>query len=298
MKDLIVVALGGNTLMRAKENFSIHQEVHHIEDTCMELKKIAASGYRLVITHGNGPQVGDILLAQKCAKGKAPQMPLDVLGAQTQGEIGYLLQRIYSNIVGKEAVTLVTQVLVDPKDSAFRKPSKFIGPFHSKPGYGLKKDINRGYRKVVASPEPLEIVEKDTIKGLVQKGYTLIACGGGGIPVIRKKGKLEGVEAVIDKDLAAERLGTLLGADTLLILTDVEKVALNYGKKNQEWISMMSVKEARKYMEEGQFAPGSMRPKIRAAVRFIANGGKRVIIATPEKAYLALKGKAGTEIVR
>ncbi|MFC2143812.1 carbamate kinase [Candidatus Aenigmatarchaeota archaeon] len=294
--ETIVIALGGNTLLRAGEKFSIHQEVKHIEEACREIRKISNLGHRIVITHGNGPQVGDILLQQKMSAKVAPPMPLDVCGAQTQGEIGYLLQRTFRNILNKPVITVVTQTLVNDKDPAFKNPTKFIGPFFKSPANGLKKDSNRGYRRVVASPEPRRIIESNEIKKLVQEGFIVIAGGGGGVPVVRRRGKLEGIEAVVDKDLASEKLAIDIGADTLLILTDVDGVYLNYGRPSQRLVKEANLREVEKYAEQGHFAAGSMGPKIQAAYRFVKNGGKRAIITSPSFALRALGGSRGTTI--
>jgi carbamate kinase len=294
--QLVVIALGGNALLSAKHRFSFHQEMEHVHSACLRIKGIADSGHKVVLTHGNGPQVGDILLQQHCARGKVPQLPLDVCGAQTQGEIGYLLQRTLRSITKKPVVAVLTQTVVDKKDPAFREPTKFVGPFFPKPGPGLRKDSDRGYRKVVPSPDPKEIVEAKEIKHLVEQGYVVIACGGGGIPVFREGRTLSGAEAVIDKDLASERLATSLRAHTLLILTDVDCIYMDYGTSRQKPLRNLTLKEAERLCKEGQFPPGSMGPKILASIRFLRNGGKRAIITSPEKALLALKGKAGTVI--
>lgn len=297
MAETIVIALGGNTLLSAKEKFSIHEEVENVEEACKEIAKIIRKGYRVVLTHGNGPQVGDILLQQEAARAVVPPMPLDVCGAQSQGEIGYLLQRSLCNVLpGTRAVSIVTQTVVDPRDPAFKKPTKFIGPFYARPGKGRKKDSDRGFRRVVPSPDPMEIVEFPEIKKLISSGVIVIASGGGGIPVIRKGGRLEGIEAVIDKDLAAERLASSLRASTLLMLTDVDEVCLNYASPKEERLRFLTPTEARKHLKDGQFPPGSMGPKIEAAIRFLEHGGKGVVITSPEKAVKALDGKAGTTI--
>ncbi len=311
-RKLVVIALGGNALLSAKGRFSFHEEMEHVHSACLRIKRIANSGFKVVITHGNGPQVGDILLQQHCARDKVPELPLDVCGAQTQGEIGYILQRSLRSLLevsrtkaknkvrlqpeAMPIVTVITQTVVDRKDPAFRNPTKFIGPFFPKPASGLKKDSNRGYRKVVPSPDPKEIVESREIRKLADEGFLVIACGGGGIPVFRKGNALSGAEAVIDKDLASERLATSLRADILLILTDVDCVYRDYGTPKQKPLRKLSLAEAEKFYKEGQFPPGSMGPKILASVRFLRHGGKRAIITSPEKAVLALKGKVGTEI--
>lgn len=303
-RETIVIALGGNSLLKAGEKFSIHKEIKNIENSCRVISRIIKTGYRVAITHGNGPQVGDILIQQEMAKGKVPEMPLDVCGAQSQGEIGYLLQRVLRGMIpNRSIVTLVTQVIVDRNDPGFARPSKFIGPFYRampKPtkGHEYRRDSGRGYRMVVPSPEPLEIVEKREIKKLMNDGFVVIACGGGGVPVVRKQSGLEGAEAVIDKDLASEKLATSLRAKTLLIITDVRKAASHYGSGIQKDINAMNIKEAEVYMMGGQFPPGSMGPKVEAAIRFIKHGGKRAIITDSEHAVEALRGKDGTIITR
>lgn len=297
-KETVIIALGGNTLLKAKEKFSIHHEVEHIEEACKEIKKIIDTNRRVVLTHGNGPQVGDILLQQKISRKLVPPMPLDVCGAQTQGEIGYLLQRSLGNILKKPVITVITQTLVSEKDPAFKNPTKFIGPFFKKPGPGLERDSNRGYRRVVPSPDPKKIIEAKEIKRILNEGFVVIACGGGGVPVVRKPKGLEGVEAVIDKDLASERLATEIGADTLLILTDVDGVYLNYGRPSERMLDEVGLAEIEKYAKQGYFPPGSMGPKIQAAVRFLQHGGKRVVITSPKFALGALKGRGGTTIRR
>lgn len=294
--ETMVIALGGNTLLRSDEKFSLKQEAKHIEEASKQIKKIVDRGYRIVITHGNGPQVGDILLQQSLASKVVPPMPMDVCGAQTQGEIGYLLQRSLRDIIKKPVITVITQTLVNEKDPAFRKPTKFVGPFFKKPAPGLKKDSNRGYRKVVASPDPKRIIESEEIKKLLDSGMIVIAAGGGGIPVVRKNRRLEGVEAVIDKDLASERLASDIGADTLLILTDVDGVYVNYGRSSQRLLDEIGMAELRKYDSQGHFQPGSMKPKIMAAIRFIEHGGKRVIITSPQFALRSLNDGVGTTI--
>jgi carbamate kinase len=292
----VVIALGGNALLKSGKKFTEEQELRNAREACRHVKEISRLGYKIVLTHGNGPQVGDILLQQHCARGRVPEMSLDVCGAQTQGEIGYMLQSSLRPLVRKPVITVLTQVIVDRKDPAFSNPSKFIGPFFPKPGPGLKKDSNRGYRKVVPSPDPKEIVEYKEIQKLVGEGFIVIACGGGGIPVFKTPHGYLGAEAVIDKDLASERLATSLRAETLLILTDVECAYQDYGTKKQKPLRILSLKEVERLYKQDQFPPGSMGPKILAATRFIRHGGKRAIITSPGKAVLALKGKAGTEI--
>jgi len=266
--------------------------------------------YKVVITHGNGPQVGAILLQNEYAKSVVPPMPLDVCGAMSQGQIGYMLEQSFHNVfeekgIDKRIVTILTRVIVDENDPAFQNPTKPIGPFYTEEeakklsrerGWRVIEDSGRGWRRVVPSPDPIEIVEKDLIRSVLDLGYIAIAVGGGGIPVIKKNGKLMGVEGVIDKDLASATLGRDIGAENLFILTSVDRVYLNYGTEKQRGIEEMSIDEAREYMEEGHFKKGSMYPKILAAIRFIESGGKRVLITSPEKLEDALNDLSGTWI--
>jgi carbamate kinase len=298
-REKLVIALGGNTLLRASRKFSIHQELENVERACAQLARIARKGNRMVITHGNGPQVGDIMIQQQFSRHIVPAMPLDVCGAQTQGEIGYLLQRsLRGKLPGRGIVTILTQTLVSGRDPAFRKPTKFIGPFFRHIFPGARKDSVRGFRRVVPSPEPLEIIEAAEIGKLADLGFIVIAAGGGGIPVVRKRGKLEGVEAVVDKDLASEILATSMRADTLLMLTDVDSAWLDYGKRSGRRISRSSPKEMGGYLSQGHFPEGSMGPKVRAAIRFVEKGGRRAVITSPERAVEALQGRAGTTITK
>ncbi len=303
----IVIAIGGNAILNpARGSPQVQQEL--IDETCGEIAQIVQKGYDVVLTHGNGPQIGNILAMQEECGLVHPQ-PLDICGAQTQGMLGYSLQqsldnRLKEKKINRQVATILTQVIVDEKSSYFKNPTKPIGLYYSK--YRAKNMIERGvkmiqnkkgYRRIVPSPEPLEIVEVEAIKKLAKEGVIVIAGGGGGIPVIRKDGSLAGVEAVIDKDMTGSLLATSVGAGTFLILTDVEKVALNFGKDNQVDLDEMTVNEAKVYIKEGHFGKGSMEPKVVAAVRFIESGGKVAIISSLEKAIQALEGKAGTRVV-
>lgn len=310
----VVVALGGNAILQTNQQGTIEEQLANVEKTCAQLAELVAQGHKIIVTHGNGPQVGNILLQNEEAYKAAgiPPMPLDVCGAESQGLIGYMLQRTLGNElrklnIRKDVVTLVTQVLVDLNDPAFKNPSKPIGPFYTEArakklmaqrGYIMKEDANRGWRRVVPSPDPKGIVERDTIRDLVESGRVVICSGGGGIPVIRTgDGSLVGVEAVIDKDLAGQRLATDLGASTFLILTDVEQVVLNFGRPDQKPIGIATVVEMRKWQAEGHFRPGSMGPKVEAAVRFVEAGGNRAVITSLDNARRALEG-TGTHIIR
>lgn len=285
---IAIVALGGNAIIKPNEKGTLEQQMKNINKTISNLKNLSKK-YRLVLTHGNGPQVGNILIQQKSTK--VPSMPLDVCDAMTQGQLGYLIQKSIQNILNKKAVTVVTQILVDKNDKAFRKPTKPIGPYYKEK---IEKNMIKepeGWRKVVASPKPKQIIEIEQIKSLI-KDYIVIACGGGGIPVIKENG-LKGVEAVIDKDYATQLLATQLKADLLIFLTDVDYVYLNYESKKPIAIREMNVKKAKKLMS--QFKEGSMKPKILASINFLKKG-KKVIITKPELLDKALEGKAGTVI--
>lgn len=309
----VVIALGGNALLDPKTNGSIMEQIRTIEQSSQKIAQVIAQGHRVVLTHGNGPQVGNLLIQQEEAKELVPPLPLDVCGAMTQGQLGYLIQQKLREALGQlglaqPVVTVVTQVQVDPNDPAFADPTKPIGPFYSErerpvleqKGYVLKK-VGKGakpWRRVVASPEPKDIVEIESIRGLIAAGSIVIACGGGGVPVVREGGRWRGVEAVIDKDLASALLASELGAQILLILTNVERVALHFGTPQQVFLDRMSVREARRYLIEGHFPAGSMGPKVEAAIRFVEAGGERAYITSLEKALEALERHAGTEVYR
>ena len=292
MRRIAIVALGGNALIKKEETASVANQFKHVRTALKAILPLIRKGYKIVITHGNGPQVGNIMLRDSK---KAYHIPLDVAGAQSQGEIGYIIQQSLENLliknkIKKNVVTLVTQVLVDKKDKAFKNPTKPIGPFYSKlRAYRLKKkfsmiyDAGRGYRRVVPSPKPLQIIEINLIKKLLQDNSVVIAVGGGGIPVIRSGKGYKGVEAVIDKDLASACLAKGLKADEFIILTSVDNVALGFNTRNEYWLKKMSLKQAKGYLNHEQFAEGSMKPKIEAAVEFLQNGGKKVTITSPEK---------------
>jgi carbamate kinase len=272
--------------------------------------KLVEQRYELVVTHGNGPHVGNILIQNEVARRKVPSQPLDVCVAQSQAQIGYMLQQTLGNQfvkrgIDKKVVSVVTQVLVKKNDKAFQNPTKPIGPYYSntrskelmkKYKWKMVLDPRGGFRRIVPSPEPIDIIEKDVIKELIKLREVPVAVGGGGIPVVRSGRKLVGIEAVIDKDLASSLLGRIIGAEILIMITDVEKVALNYGKSDQVDLDGLSAKEARKYLKQGHFPPGTMGPKIEAAVRFLRNGGKRVVITSAGSIEKALKGKGGTVI--
>ncbi len=313
-KKVVVIALGGNAILQPGQKGTFEEQMANVETTCKQLTQMVLSGkYKIVITHGNGPQVGNILLQNETAKDVAAPMPLYVCGAESQGLIGFMIQQSLHNLLqeaGKGDIpvaTVVTQVVVDENDPAFENPSKPVGPFYSEEeaqrlaeekGYHIKEDAGRGWRRVVPSPDPIEIFEKEAIRQLIAARSIVIAYGGGGIPVVKKDGKLKGVDAVIDKDLAGERLAVDVEAKIFLILTDVDQVKLNYKTPQEKGISHMTVEEAKRYREEGHFAKGSMEPKVRAAIRFIEAGGEKAIITSLDKAMEALEGKAGTTITK
>ncbi len=307
----IVIALGGNALQSKNSAPTAEGQLEVVKQTCERIADICSQGYEVAIVHGNGPQVGRILLASETAKDVTPAMPFDVCGAMSQGYIGYHIQqalRYALNIrnMNYPVLTVATQMVVDEKDPGFTNPTKPIGPFYTEEeartlqdekGYAMKEDAGRGWRRVVASPIPKKIVEIEAIKNLWDSSI-VISCGGGGIPVVEKmNGTLEGVAAVIDKDFAAELLAEQVDADILMILTEVEKVAIHWGKPEQKNLEHMSLAEAAQYVEEGQFAPGSMLPKVEAAMKFArAYPDKKAIITSLDKAIDALEGKTGTVI--
>ena len=308
----VLVSLGGNAILKHGQKGTAEEQSVNVQNTAKHLAALLRRGERIAITHGNGPQVGNILLQNEISKETLPPMPLDVCGAESQGMIGYMLQRALRSELGSGAAnvpvaTIVSQTLVDAEDPAFRNPTKPVGPFYTakeakqlreSKGWRMISDSGRGYRRVVPSPTPLDILERDTIIRLFETGTVVIGVGGGGVPVIRDKdGKLRGVEAVLDKDRTAALLGKTLGVETLLILTDVEKVFINYGKPDQRALDRMTVQECKKYLAEGQFPSGSMGPKVESAVSFLSDSnGKRVGIASLEMAEKALDGRAGTTI--
>ncbi len=291
----LVVALGGNSLIHPKEKGTAEEQISRINETLFHMKPLTKK-YDLVLVHGNGPQVGNLLLQEEKIKERVPEMPLDVLDAMTQGQIGYWLQQSIQNIWKKNSSTVITRVLVDEKDPAFNNPTKPIGPYYTNKIFPNMVKEPEGWRRVVASPKPVKIVDIDTIQTLAKNKFVVIACGGGGIPVIKKSGKYIGVEAVIDKDRATQKLASQLKSDLLIFVTDVDFVYYNYGKRDQKPIKRLDIKTAEKYLKEGQFGKGSMEPKIESSIEFLKSGGKRVIITSPEKIELALKEKSGTVI--
>jgi carbamate kinase len=313
-KKTVVVALGGNAILQPGQKGTFEEQMVNVHVTCEQLAHMVESGnYRVVVTHGNGPQVGNLLLQNEAGKAVASAMPLFVLGAESQGLIGLMIQQNLGNLLASQGkgdipiATIVTQVVVDKNDPAFANPTKPVGPFYSESeakaletdkGYNVREDAGRGWRRVVASPDPIEIHEKTAIRQLVEARSIVIASGGGGIPVIRENGKLVGVDAVIDKDLAGERLAVDVGASIFMVLTDVDSVRLNYKTPDEKSLTKMTVDEAKQYAKDGHFAKGSMEPKVRAAVRFIEAGGEKAIITSLDQAVAALEGRAGTTITK
>ena len=311
MKKL-VIALGGNALQEAGKPATAQAQLEVVEKTSEYIADIVERGYEVIVAHGNGPQVGRIVIQNEAASASTPAMPFDVCGAMSQGMIGYHIQQGLSKVlrhrgINKNVVTVVTQVVVDKDDPKFKAPSKPIGPFYTEEeakaiaaekGYTMKEDAGRGWRRVVASPLPVEIVELDAVKTLNDAGFVVVTVGGGGIPVVRNEaGDLEGVAAVIDKDLASEKLARDMDADALVILTAVEKVSINFKKPDQKDLDRMSAAEAKQYIKEGHFAPGSMLPKIEAALSFVeSKPGRIAIITSLDKAVDAIEGRAGTTI--
>lgn len=310
MGKKVVIALGGNAILQPKQSPDYGTQLENVKKSCKIIAKLVQEGYQLVISHGNGPQVGNLLRQNEEAKNVVPQMPLDILSAETQGFMGYMIeQEILNELnklgIDKKVVTIVTRVEVSREDERFKDPSKPVGAFYTaeeaeklaeEKGWLLKEDANRGWRRVVPSPKPIRILEAETIKELVSKDIIVIAGGGGGIPVAREKdGSYTGVEAVIDKDLSSCKLAEETQADIFMILTDVEHAYINYGKPEQMALKEITVQEAEKYIKEGQFAKGSMGPKVEAAMEFAKTGGKSYICSL-DKADKSLKGESGTII--
>jgi carbamate kinase len=310
---IAVLAIGGNSLIKDKDHIALSSQYEAIQETSKYMAELIAEGLRLVITHGNGPQVGFIYRRGELARSELPLVPLDICGADTQGAIGYMIQMALLNEfrklrVKKKVAAVVTKTIVDKNDPSFQHPSKPIGSFMSEEeailhkkeaGWQVMEDAGRGFRRVVPSPIPREIIELDVIRLLVDDGYIVIAAGGGGIPVIRnEQGDLEGVEAVIDKDMGSSLLARNLGADTFIISTSVDAVYLNFGQVDQKPLHRISLSEIKKYLKEGHFKPGSMRPKIEAVIGFIEGGGEKAIITSPENLLKAIKGETGTTITK
>jgi carbamate kinase len=306
-----VIAIGGNSLIKDKMHQTVWDQYIAAGETCEHIVGMIKDGWSVVITHGNGPQVGFILRRSELASHELHEVPLDACGADTQGAIGYALQQhLYNQFhhfnLSQKAITVVTQVEVNRNDPAFQNPSKPIGSFMDEAqaerrraeGWSMVEDAGRGWRRVVPSPKPIRIVEEEVIKGLIEAGIIVIAVGGGGIPVVAdEEGNLRGVAAVIDKDYASSLLASNIRADVFIISTGVEKVALNYGQPDQQWLDHLTLAEAKAYLAEGRhFAKGSMAPKIQAVVNFLEHGGQKAIITNPENLERAIKGETGTHI--
>lgn len=302
-----VVALGGNALTGRDRRADIQRQFDATRRVAASVARMIRNGWHIALTHGNGPQVGSLLLQQKMAAHEVPPMPLHVLGALSQGQIGYMVQQCLRNELStqgirREIATIITQTLVDGNDDAFNNPTKPIGPLYSEEEAEAMKTlypmgrVEGGWRILVASPRPASIVESGVIKELMERDVIVIAAGGGGIPVVRKGDELVGVDAVVDKDLASQKLASEIGAEILLILTDVPHVFLNYGKENERALRDVGSEEMEEYLREGHFPSGSMGPKVEAALNFLKNGGREAIIASIESAWDALEGNAGTHI--
>lgn len=310
MKDKIVVALGGNALGNTPE-----EQLELVKNTAKPIVDLIEAGHEVILAHGNGPQVGMINLAMSTSalsSAKTPEMPFPECGAMSQGYIGFHLQNAIREELLERGLeipvaTVITQVIVDKNDPAFQKPTKPIGAFYTKEeadrlvaekGYSMVEDAGRGFRRVVASPKPIDVAEKETVKALVKHGHVVITVGGGGIPVYQEGHRLIGIPAVIDKDFASAKIAEILDADYLIILTAVEKVAINYGKPEVKWLSEMSTEEAQGYIKEGHFAPGSMLPKVEAAIKFAqSKPGRKALITSLEKAKEGIEGLTGTVIM-
>lgn len=311
MKKIVIISIGGNTLIRSSEKGTIEEQFEHTKAAISHVIKIIEKDYKVVITHGNGPIVGNILIRNEAAKNIIPPMPLYICNADSEGGIGFMIQQalynqLRKNGIKRNVVTVVTQVVVDKNDPAFLNPTKPIGPFYTKEeadilknekGWFMIEDSNRGYRRVVPSPRPLKVIEADAIKKLADAGAIVIAAGGGGVPVVElQNGDLTGIDAVIDKDLATSLLAKNIGAGLFINLTQTDKVYINFGKADQTGLNNISVNDVRKYLAQGEFASGSMGPKIEAAIEFLEAGGKEVIITTPELIEKAMEERAGTRI--
>ena len=310
MSKTVVIALGGNAILKPKQKGTIEEQMANVLDASRNIVKLVKAGYNVVVAHGNGPQVGNILLQNAAARDQVPAMPLYVCGAESQGQIGFMIQQNIKNElvrqgVEKKVATVLTQVIVDKNDPAFENPTKPVGAFYTEEeakagmanGENWVEDSGRGWRKVVASPNPTEVVELDEVKDLIKAGRIVITIGGGGIPVTEDKGILTGVEAVIDKDLASSLLAKELGAEHLVIATDVSHVAINFGKPDQENLKTIDMKTAQKYLDEGQFGAGSMGPKVEAIMSFVDHGGQGIITSL-DSLTDSVTGDAGTKIVK
>jgi len=310
---LAVLAIGGNSLIKDKDHIAMSWQYQAVRETSKYIAELIGEGLSIVITHGNGPQVGFIYRRGELARHELPLIPLDICGADTQGAIGYMIQKALLNEfrergITKKVTTVVTQAVVDRNDPSFEHPSKPIGSFMAEQealanqkefGWQVAEDAGRGFRRIVPSPIPRELIELDVVKILVEKGYVVVAVGGGGIPVIRnEQGEIEGVEAVIDKDLASSLLARQLGAESFIISTSIDAAYVNFGKENQTPITRATLSEIKRYLTEGHFKAGSMKPKMEAIVQFLEGGGKKAVITSPENLLKAFRGKCGTTVVK
>ena len=310
-RGLVTIALGGNAFLQKGQKGTVEEQWDNVVKAMKQVADIIEKGYKVILTHGNGPQVGNILEWMDALREKIPPLTMDFANAMTQGWIGYMIQQALTNElrrrgVNKHVVTVVNRVLVRKDDPAFQNPTKYVGPYYDEEtakriakekGWAMKPDPRGGWRRVVPSPDPVGNVEIEAIRTLLRNGFIVVASGGGGIPVIKENEEIKGVEAVIDKDLAGERLASLVGADYFVIVTDVEGVYLHFRTPQQKLLRKLTVSEAEKLYKEGHFPPGSMGPKVLAAIRFIKNGGKRAAIGHLYKALDTLEGRAGTTIV-
>jgi carbamate kinase len=304
-KETLLIALGGNALIKKGQEGTVRQQFENLKVPMEQIARLSEK-YRIIITHGNGPQVGNLLLQQECCNA-VPKLPLEILVAQTQGQIGYMIESTLDSAfmelgidTKKHFVTLITYVVVDENDPGFQNPSKPIGPIYTKEEsekvpYPTRLTA-KGYRRVVVSPDPVTVVEKNEIKKLIETDFIVICCGGGGIPVIREERSFHGVDAVIDKDLVSAKLAQEVGVDIFVIATDVDGAILNYGTPNQKVLRTATVRKAELFIKEGHFPPGSMRPKVEAAIRFVRNSGKKAMITSVEAIEAAVEGDAGTRI--
>jgi carbamate kinase len=303
-KETILIALGGNALIRKGQIGTVAEQFENLKIPVRQIAKLSET-YKIIITHGNGPQVGNLLLQQECCNA-VPQLPLEILVAQTQGQIGYMIESTLDSElmelgITQYFITLITYVVVDENDPGFANPSKPIGPVYTEAEaktvpYPTRKTA-KGYRRVVVSPEPVTVVEKNEIRKLIDMDFIVICCGGGGIPVIREERRFHGVDAVIDKDLVSAKLAEEVGVDIFLIATDVPGAILNYGKPEEQLLRSLRLEDATRYLKEGHFPPGSMGPKVDAAMRFIRNRGKRTVITSIDAIEAAVAGAAGTEVL-
>lgn len=313
MPETLVIALGGNAITRPGEPGTIPQQFAHTAETLDHLKSLFAGEDRLIITHGNGPQIGNILIRVEEGERRVPRLPLDTCVSDSQGGMGYMIQRLACEMFRREGIrrsvaTVITQVLVNAADEDFAHPSKPIGEFYNceqaarlrqeRPHWQLHEIEPGRFRRVVASPHPLAILEEEAILGLAKAGVVVVACGGGGIPVAWQGGHLVGVEGVVDKDLASSLLAANIGAHKLIIVTSVEQAAIRFGKPDRQWLGRITVEEARAWLAAGEFPPGSMGPKIEAGICFVERGGAECIITSTGRVAAALEGRAGTHIVR